>query len=341
MDLDSHPFSPHRDIEEGFENPSVLGDDLNDCLTKSNMTAGIKWPCSPATETLDSSIARRFDLNGILTENVEVPSLNNIPSLDSSSSTESPRQGQPVPPTIIQRSQIRSPDHTSSLESVRENSVMDELLPSTDRLGASDTLQPGQWLSATAIELVLSHWHHQEDFRLVDSSYLDVNHPEEILKKPPLRLMGALRLLLPLHHGNHWTLLLFDFDQRTVHHYDSLAAASSCADARRAAFCVVEHLGEDKGSFAFTSDSVYRQGNGYDCGVCVLVMALHLLVNMRIPTTYDCRSWRVIFIALLRGEEPVESLKAYTTAPEPLTIDDRKFSGSNIYHSSGAEFGDL
>lgn len=334
MDLDSHPFSPHRDIEEGFENPSVLGDDLNDCLTKSNMTAGIKWPSSPATETLDSSIARRFDLNGILTENVEVPSLNNIPSLDSSSSTESPRQGQPVPPTIIQRSQIRSPDHTSSLESVRENSVMDELLPSTDRLGASDTLQPGQWLSATAIELVLSHWHHQEDFRLVDSSYLDVNHPEEIFKKPPLRLMGALRLLLTLHHGNHWTLLLFDFDQRTVHHYDSLAAASSGADARRAAFCVVEHLGEDKESFAFTSDSVYRQENGYDCGVCVLVMALHLLVNMRIPTTYDCSLWRVIFIALLRGEEPVEPLKAYTTAPAPLMIDDRKFSGSNIHHSS-------
>ena len=337
MDLDSYPFSQHSDIEEGCENSSVLGDDLNDCLTKGNMTAGIKRPSSPATETLDSSIARRFDLNGILTESIEVPSLNNIPSLDSFSSTESP------PPTIIQTSQIRSQDHTSSLESVRENSVMDELsnnpnatfdLPSTDRRGASDTLQPGQWLSATAIELLLSHWHYQEDFRLVDSSYLDVNHPEEILRKPALRLMGALRLLLPLNHGNHWTLLLFDFDQRTIHHYDSLAAASSCADARRAAFYVVEHLGEDKESFAFTSDSVYRQENGYDCGVCVLVMALHLLVNMPIPTTYDCSLWRVIFIALLRGEEPVASLKAYTTALETLTIDDRKFSGSNIYHSS-------
>ena len=220
MDLDSNPFSQHSDIEEGFENSSVLGDDLNDCLTKSNMTAGIKWPSSPATETLDSSTARRFDLNGIVTESIEVPSLNNIPSLDSSSSTESPRQGQPVPPTIIQRSQVGNQDHTSSLESVRENSVMDELLPSTDRLRALDTLQPGQWLSATAIELVLSHWHSQEDFRLVDSSYLNVNHPEDILRKPALRLMGALRLLLPSRCFSNQTMAI------TGHCYSSISTSA-------------------------------------------------------------------------------------------------------------------
>lgn len=352
MDLNSYPSFRHSDIGEGFGSSSVLGDNFNDCLANSNMTAGIKWPSSPGTETLENPVARRSDLDGILAESIKVLSPNSISSLRFFPAQQDPqgssRQGEPgSPPTMIPRPQTvtlevsstctrtRNQNHTSSLESIREISVVNEPfdtakaafeLPSTDRLGALGTLQPEQWLSATAIELVLSQWHYQEDFRLVDSSYLDVNHPEEILRKPALRLMGETRLLLPLNHGNHWTLLLFDFDQRTIHHYDSLAAESSSADARRAAPYVVEHSGKNKESFAFNSNSVYRQRNGYDCGVCVLVMALHLLANMQIPETYDCSLWRFIFRALLSGEEPVESLKAYTTAPGTLMIDDLQAS---------------
>ncbi|KAL9628668.1 MAG: hypothetical protein Q9164_007182 [Protoblastenia rupestris] len=213
------------------------------------------------------------------------------------------------------------PDHTvSSLKQgksesgVRQGVVVSVQLNPTDRgpgsqtanpLGALKSLSQGQWVSSTALELVLKAC-LCDGVRVLDSSYISTKEPALILRRPKLRLTGSETLvIIPLNHSNtHWTLIVIDLVSSHVEHYDSLKSDTYALEVKQVTKEFLLFLAQhdpryDHNNWKFANSGCHVQKNSYDCGIYVLIAALSRLAKLPLPTAIDCNLWRRAFEALL------------------------------------------
>ena len=202
---------------------------------------------------------------------------------------------------------MRSPMSPSPAAPSPQQPLNPDKLPTTNLAGALSTLEPGKWLSASAVELVLSTC-CPENARIIDSACfnLGANNPTS----SNLRPCGdhVAKVFLPIHHGNHWTLAILNRQARIVTHYNSLPTKSTFKDALdRALPIFMSNIAGDKTYPTITYEELCSQKNSYDCGVHVLITALCAFVNYAPSTCVDTKLWRLIFRALLTETLQTES----------------------------------
>lgn len=189
--------------------------------------------------------------------------------------------------------------------------VADTQLPTTDHHGAVQSLNPKQLVSATAIELAMRTIFPCDDgcVRFLDPSYIDIRNPVSVRKKPPLRLQATHRhLLVPINSNNHWSLAHIDVSNQTISYYDSWPDTETQTRAREAISIFVKHLesGLDKSKWSFNVGMSAVQDNSYDCGVFLLVNALHLVLSdfkhLDPKISVDCTLWRKVFQSVINSE---------------------------------------
>lgn len=186
--------------------------------------------------------------------------------------------GLPCPPTLSFHLDIRSPEESR--------------LPTTDVDGALKSLRPGKWLSATAIELILS---------MCSVHGIRVFHGFSLSQPSPPDRRGKSRvILLPIHHASHWILAKIDIESGIITVYDFLSDALINL-AKQALLHFAAALDHERSDWSFVAIHSPAQENGYDCGVLLLITALHLLVPLPLPSSYHCDMWRNIFATMLGG----------------------------------------
>lgn len=88
---------------------------------------------------------------------------------------------------------------------------------------------------------------------------------------------GAMRLLVPVHLGAHWVLVLVDIAAECVLYYDSLGGYKQRVVDVLRGWCR-EHMGcVDADWWLSIRAHAPRQENTWDCGVFVLAMAERLM----------------------------------------------------------------
>ena len=202
---------------------------------------------------------------------------------------------------------IRSPMSASPATPSPQQPLKPHKLPTTNLAGALSTLEPGNCLSASAVELVLSTC-CPENARVIDSACfnLGVNKPTP----SNLRPCGdhVTKVFLPIHHGNHWTLAIFNRQARIITHYNSLPTQSTFKDALdRALPIFMSKIAGDKTYPTIAYEELCSQNNSYDCGVHVLITALCAFVNYAPLTFVDTNLWRLVFRSLLTEKLQTES----------------------------------
>ena len=185
-------------------------------------------------------------------------------------------------------------------------------IPPSDIQGALTSLGEDQWLSSTAVELLLKSV-LLDSVRIFDSSYLSTSEPEKIFDKQPLRFHGESIWVIPLNHNNrHWTLAFIELDRFEVEVYDSLGGDANrhlqqaTETLNKFMTFLLEHhpkLFRDGSPWKIRIMDCPRQANGYDCGVCVVVFAYYRILGLSLPKTVDFGLWRRILRQSLNGNK--------------------------------------
>jgi len=188
--------------------------------------------------------------------------------------------------------------------------------PSADLEGALGCLKPEQWVSSTAIELVLSFCPSPK-FRILDSLFFQIANPTACNSVKTVVKQDFV--LVPLHHQNHWTLAHFDLKHHRINYYDSLAGQLTHT-LRKALLVLVTCLKLEEADWSIHAMAGPVQANYVDCGVYLLATAIHLLAEIELPRQHDCNLWRLVLSGLLLGDlhEAPPSDKAAELSLHPL-----------------------
>lgn len=204
------------------------------------------------------------------------------------------------PPDDTATSHITS--STSSRRNVSPAEDPTAAVPSSDVLGAIQSLQPGQWLSASAINwslVVLS----PSNVRVLDNTVIELSDPAKIHCKKPLRFQENHRyVVLPLHRNqNHWVVVSLDLDAGEAVYFDSIAGGNTVpADVTHLLDELISsHPTLSQKDWSYTGGSCGVQKNSYDCGLHVVVTAIHHVAGLSQPENIDSVFWRGLLQHLL------------------------------------------
>jgi len=124
----------------------------------------------------------------------------------------------------------------------------------------------------------------------------------------------------PLYH--HWTLLYIRLDEAKVVAYDPLRTDDSALEEASEAIVAAMDLDWIRDGWSFTTAQCPQQQNDQDAGIFVLLYAMHLSVEMTLPSSavVDSDLWRMLFTILVRKSPlTVEETSSYpslnTAAP--------------------------
>ncbi|KAI4122943.1 MAG: hypothetical protein LQ338_005536 [Usnochroma carphineum] len=181
------------------------------------------------------------------------------------------------------------------------NNIDEDEGPASRSARAIESLQPGGRLTTTCIQLVLDAF-DPERFRIVDHAYIDCRNPRP---RPALRASSQSNMLAPIHLEDargHWTLATIQ--SGTACFYDSALAPAHEKRARKALNVFYQSQQQPKASssssqLAFKVHDCPQQNNDFDCGVFILVAALHIVADRPFPDCIDGSTWRFIFRAAL------------------------------------------
>ncbi|KAI4255417.1 MAG: hypothetical protein LQ352_002580 [Teloschistes flavicans] len=158
-------------------------------------------------------------------------------------------------------------------------------LPPTTTAGALSSLEPGQWVSATAIEMVLKAI-KPDDWLLVDSAWVSPAKIGPFIAKHP----GCnTRLWIPVHSGKHWMLMAVHFDDQEVHIYNSLPQCEK--DLSELYNAIVSPLDMDN-QWTRRNHDEWKQSNDFDCGVYLLIAAFCNIAQSPLPSEVSSLRWR-------------------------------------------------
>ncbi|KAI4247337.1 MAG: hypothetical protein L6R42_009663, partial [Xanthoria sp. 1 TBL-2021] len=171
--------------------------------------------------------------------------------------------------------------------------VPHQIVPPNTFEGALDTLQPGRWLSTTAIDDVirtLSCWNS----KIYNAWFMQTDDPPSMSTKRNSRSWPNILSFFPTNHkGTHWTLIVIDPQAAQVEFYDSLHDDIWESEAMAAS----DHW--SLGKFKFHVGSCPMQENSSDCGVSVIVCAIHRILDIPLPASYNFPLWRRVLRAVL------------------------------------------
>ena len=193
----------------------------------------------------------------------------------------------------------RSPPIASSAD------IASPTAPRSDIEGAVRTLQPGQWLSTTAVDLVLRAL-LPPTVRIVDGTYLRIGDGSRSSPKTPLRLRSEEAfLVVPLNHQSHWSLAVLDVQARVIDYFDSMR--KNDVPVRQIMHRLTMGFPSDKPfqEWAFHPQECPLQQNTNDCGVHLLINALRRLAGSKKMASYACDVWRSVFRNLVDGKDDV------------------------------------
>ena len=197
-------------------------------------------------------------------------------------------------------------------------------VPSNDLSGAVGTVDDGQWVSSTAIELSLNklHW---ADIRIFDPSFF-AGAPTYGLKWIGDEKLWVMPLLLL---GDHWGLITIEIDVCTVSFWDSLEDKAHESEARRIVDAF-EHFDRTSRTITYQSASeefalrdrrwVFdvqkcpQQATRDDCGIYTIVFAIYKSVGLTLPESLDVGLWRQLFKHLLQADSAVLDVSGNQTA---------------------------
>jgi len=161
---------------------------------------------------------------------------------------------------------------------------------------ALTSLEEGQWLSSTAVELLLKRC-ASDSVRVLDPSYLSIPEPKKIITKSTLRLHGEDLLVIPLNHNNkHWTLAVMDVLKAEIEVYDSLGGEghNHFRQATETLNRFTQFLYGRSSDWRITNVMCPQQANYHDCGVYVVVFAYYRILGLTLPDSIDSELWRKI-----------------------------------------------
>lgn len=191
------------------------------------------------------------------------------------------------------------------------------VVPSNDLSGAVGTLEDGQWLSSTAVELTLNKL-CCAGVRVFDSSFLDGDGSRYSIKQ----IEDKKLWILPLLRDYHWSLITIEMDSGTASFWDSQAEDVHQREAR--------HIVQSLRQFIHTSEAMMyssasdwkvvikkcpQQNNTDDCGVYVIMFAIHQVCGLNLPESIDVGLWRHLskkllqsgsFVADVGNEQPTD-----------------------------------
>ena len=197
-------------------------------------------------------------------------------------------------------------------------------VPSNDLSGAIGTLDDGQRLSSTAIELTLNTLRFA-DIRIFDPSFFAGDSTYSLIRIRDEKLW-VMPLLLS---GDHWGLITIENVARTVSFWDPLEDKAHESEARRkvdafeqfvrtsrAIGCLSESeaFAFGDGSWAFNVQKCPQQDNQIDCGIYTIVFAIYKIVGLTLPESLDVGLWRQLFKHLLQTDSAVLDVSNDQTA---------------------------
>lgn len=204
-------------------------------------------------------------------------------------------------------------------------------VPENTYEGALCSLDDNQWLSTTAIDLLL-RMIPCDNAKIYDGSFMCVEQPESMLNKTSIHRANNHITLFPTNHRScHWTLVVLDPSTTQIEFYDSLHDPKYEKEARAATRYWLQKLSTlDKADinqvpWFFKVIDCPKQSNTNDCGISVLVCAIHRILDLTLPKSINLTLWRRVLRAALAGSEedcqqPNDEIRA------PLQV---AFSGSN------------
>lgn len=210
------------------------------------------------------------------------------------------------------------PDHKVLL-SVENDSVPEythhRAIPSNDLSGAISSLDDGQWVSSTAIELTLNKFPFP-DIRIFDPSFFASGSTYSLKQ-----IRGEKLWVMPLLvSGDHWALITIENVARTVTFWDSLEDPAHESKARRILHdfeqfvrtspaieyqLASEAFAFGDKSWAFAVQKCPQQENQTDCGIYTLVFAVYKVLGLTLPESLDVGLWRQLFKHLLQADSAV------------------------------------
>ena len=119
-------------------------------------------------------------------------------------------------------------------------------------------------------------------------------------------------ILLPIHHQHHWSLIVVEIRERTVHYFDSLYGSRHSSAAPRTIKMYMEEqhrrIGEETEYTINVREDAPLQYNGVDCGVFVCQYAERMARKSRMDFTQkDMAETRERMIQeLMKGEIALE-----------------------------------
>ena len=161
------------------------------------------------------------------------------------------------------------------------------------------TLQPGQQLSSTAIQEVISCV-KPADCHVFDPLFFN-NPPFSPLSKRFQIDDTVTRILLPIHDSQrkHWYLAVVMISDSTIKIYDSMSCKEQSLSQSTDLESFVRKVKPQQQAWVVRLAECPQQNNGYDCGVHVIVNALHVMAQDFLPAAYDGATWRLLCRSLL------------------------------------------
>ncbi|THW57634.1 hypothetical protein D6D19_10506 [Aureobasidium pullulans] len=191
-----------------------------------------------------------------------------------------------------------------------------------------DQLAPLAYLDNTTMERILPFWllpksHHLKistppswaSFCLPRNWRIDAGDSRDIF----------VDLFRPTRR--HWTLLRIEVDKAHVSVYDPLPTADP--GLKEAAKAIVAAMGIDfqENKWSFEHEICPEQSDTQDCGVLVLLYAMHVATDNPLPSVaiLDGSLWRMLFILLVRKSPLTTSEKTSfltSTTAAPVAVED-------------------
>jgi len=167
-----------------------------------------------------------------------------------------------------------------------------------------DSLGKGSWLKSTVVDSSLEMAMNVNVLLLVGET-LD----RKSIKQPNIRLRTHHSMMIgPMHHTDpspHWTLCALDLSNGNVGFYNSIAKDPRYAieaEARLQQFCQALSKRYPRLRtliWRFRSEPTPQQCNSNDCGVHAIVIGLHLILGLPVPSAIPAGLWRIILKSAL------------------------------------------
>ncbi|KAI5356693.1 putative Ulp1 protease family catalytic domain, papain-like cysteine peptidase superfamily [Septoria linicola] len=233
-----------------------------------------------------------------------------------STSGESSRQAHSASimemPVMKMAERVR-PSQVSKLLGVA-TSAQQQIPPTTDD-GARETLQPGRWLSATALCAVMKCFNpSQEEHHVLESGALhleDADHAEAAGQRAQTRCNQSIFYIPVNVRGSHWLLCSLDRRRGQLEVYDPLTTDHNhtrLVETQLQRYASRLHTLSDGDSsplaWNLVAQPLLKQQNAHDCGIYVAARAVFKMHDIACPQSIIPEVWRRAFAVCLGSLDP-------------------------------------